>query len=625
MVPGKVWWHKWEYAAVFLLLVLMAVLAIASSRQQSPTYDEVVHIPSGLSYLQKQDARLNLEHPPLLKIIAAVPLLFSDVHANYNDRSWCGAGGLDCQWTFGRRFFVEWNRNPAHIVFLARLPMIFLTLCFGLAVYLMARALAGRWGALLSLAVFATSPFYIGYGSLVITDIGLALFCLLTAWLTAALWTRPGFVSLILLSLVAAAALLSKFSALLIVPSMALFWAWMWITGPRDRARLKSEAPEQAYPSGRKLLFYLPAAGILALLLTAGFYWLTCSHSSAREIVNARNAYVSASRPPERILAATAYVLAKHPHWEKPLQPLWLYLGGIGYLNAGLSRPVYLLGKLHGHGVWYYFPVIAFFKLAPGEVFLFLLLAALTALQLRSEHLHLESSEQEANMPPLLNYVNRVRVRALMSFFFVFLAAAMRSKLNIGVRHISVPLSILTVLLALIVPQADAIAGARQRKLIFSAIAVLVFSCFITAMAAFPYYISYFNDFRLGVPKQEITTDSNLDWGQALPAVAAFATQQKIQTIYVEGFTLLPPAAYIPQAKPWKCDNPGAELPQWAAVSANFLTKQEPTCAGLMKYQRWLLPGDAMMVFHITDQSYAETRRQYLRAHPTASVAPPVR
>jgi len=625
MVAGKVGWRKWEYAAVFLLLALMAVLSIASSREQSPTYDEVVHIPSGLSYLQKQDARLNLEHPPLLKIIAAVPLLFSDVRANYNDRSWCGAGGLDCQWTFGKRFFTEWNHDPAHVVFLARLPMIFLTLCFALAVFLMARALAGAWGAMVSLGIFATSPFYLGYGSLVITDIGLALFCLLTAWLTAALWTKPSFVSLILLSAAAAAALLSKFSALLIVPSIALFWAWMWITGPRDRARLKSEVPEQPYPSSRKVLLYLPAAGIFAILLTAGFYWLTCSQSSAREIVTARNSYVSASRPPERILAATAYVLAKHPRWEKPLQPLWLYLGGIGYLNAGLSRPVYLLGKLHGHGVWYYFPVIAFFKLAPGEVLLFLLLALLTALQLRSEHLNQESPEQEANTPLMLSYANRVRVRALMSFFFVFLAAAMRSKLNIGVRHISVPLSILVVLLALIVPQVNVIAGAKQRKLIFSAIAVLVFSCFITAMAAFPYYISYFNDFRLGVPKQEITTDSNLDWGQALPAVAAFAAQQKIQTIYVEGFTLLPPAAYIPQARPWKCDNPGAELPQWAAVSANFLTRQEPTCIGLMKYQHWRLPGDAMVAFHITDQSYAETRRQYLKTHPTASVAPPIR
>src|SRR5713101_4312241 len=121
MVLGMLAKHKWEYALVSLLLSLMAALSIASSRQQSPTYDEVVHIPSGLSYLQKQDARLNLEHPPLLKIVAALPLLFSDVRANYGDRSWCGAGGLECQWSFGDHFFGKGTKNqgPAAIVFLS--------------------------------------------------------------------------------------------------------------------------------------------------------------------------------------------------------------------------------------------------------------------------------------------------------------------------------------------------------------------------------------------------------------------------------------------------------------------------------------------------------------------------
>ncbi len=625
----KMQWPRWEYALVSLLLSLMAALSIASTRQQSPTYDEVVHIPSGLSYLQKQDARLNLEHPPLLKIVAALPLLFSDVRANYGDRSWCGAGGLECQWSFGERFFSEWNQKqgPAHIVFLARMPMILLMLCFGLAVYVMARTLAGTAGALLSLAVFSTSPFYLGYGPLVITDMGLALFCLLTAWLTANLWLKPNFTSIIKLALAAAAALLSKFSAVLIVPSIALFWIWMWLSTPQDRRETSSTEGEQSPPSLRKASAYLLMAGLLSLAVTWGFYWLTTFHSATREILNARNAYVAAFRPPERILASTTYFLAKHPGWEKPLRPLWLYLGGIGYLNAGLTRPVYLLGKLHGHGVWYYFPVVAFFKLAPGEVLLLLFLAILAAIQFWLEHRrHEEGRAEQPSSLPQLSYANRVRVRALISFLLVFTAAAMRSRLNIGVRHISVPLSIMAVLLALLVPQVRAIASAGKRKLAFGAVMVLVFSCFITTFAAFPHYISYYNDFRFVAPKQEITTDSNLDWGQTLPAVASFAAQHQIANIYVDGrMTPLLPNTYVPQAKPWKCDNPVPEAPQWAAVSANFLLKQEPTCAGLMKYQHWNLPGDAMVVFRITDQSYAEARKQYLKAHPTMSVAPPIR
>jgi hypothetical protein len=617
-------WRKWEYAAVSLLLLMMGILAVASSRRQSITYDEVAHVPAGLSYLEKHDARLNIEHPPLLKMIAAAPLLAADVHANYSDRSWCSSGGLDCQWAFGRHFFTDWNRDPAHIIFLARLPMILLTLVFGLAVYWMARQLAGPWGALLSLAVFATSPFCISYGELVITDMGLALFCLLTAWFTADVWMRPSVFSVLKLSLAAAAALLSKYSAVLIVPSIALFGIWMWIAAPADRQRAEP-APEANVPSLRKASLYVLISGLLTLVLVWGFYSVFFYRSSSHEILNAHNAYVSAFRPPdrpERLLAASTWVLEKHPGLEKPLQPLWLYMGGIGFLDSGLTRPMYLLGKRYGHGVWYYFPVMTFFKLAPGEILLLLGLAGLAAVRLWQEHF----KEAPAVAPALFTYDKRIRLRALLSFVLVFLAAAMRAKMNIGVRHISVPLLILVVLLALIVPYVGIITSSRMRTLAFTAVIVLAICCAITAFTVFPDYISYYNDFRLGMPKQEIATESNLDWGQSLPAVAAFAARHQISTIYVDGrMTILPPALYVPQAKPWKCDNPGPEQVQWAAVSANYLLRQEPTCIGLMKYEKWMLPGDAMMVFHITDDSYAENRRQYAKAHPTSSVAPQTR
>lgn len=622
MVFRKLSGNKWEYAAVFVLLTLMAVLSVASSWRQSITYDEVTHVPAGLSYLERHDARLNIEHPPLLKMIAAVPLLFADVHANYGDRSWCSSGGLDCQWAFGRHFFSEWNRNPAHIVFLARLPMVLLTLLFGLVVYWMARGLAGPLGALLSLTVFATSPFCISYGQLVITDMGLAFFCVLTAWLTADLWMRPSFASAFQLSLAAAAALLSKYSALLIGPSIALFGVWMWISAPADRQRAASEPERTTISNARKAWAYLLIAGLLTVTFAWAFYSVFFYRSSPREILDAHNAYVSAGRPPdrpERVLAATTDILERYPGLEKPLQPLWLYVGGIGFVNSGLTRPTYLFSRHHVHGVWYYFPAITVFKLAPGEILLLLGLAALSAVRLWQEH----CKEESVVGPPLFNYANRIRSRALISFVLVFLAAAMRAKINIGVRHISVPLLILVVLLALIAPYVRAIASSRTRKLAFSAVVVLALGCMFTAISVFPDYISYYNDFRFGTPKQEITAESNLDWGQSLPEVAAFAAQHHIGTIYVDGrMTILPPSLYVPQAKPWKCDEPGPEQAEWAAVSANFLLRQEPSCIGLMKYQHWMLPGEAMMVFHITDESYTESRKQVAKAHPTWSVAP---
>ena len=56
------------------LLIFMAVLAGGAALRESATVDETAHIAAGVSYLQRLDLRLNEEHPPLPKVLAALPL-----------------------------------------------------------------------------------------------------------------------------------------------------------------------------------------------------------------------------------------------------------------------------------------------------------------------------------------------------------------------------------------------------------------------------------------------------------------------------------------------------------------------------------------------------------------------
>src|SRR5712672_625478 len=56
-------------------LIAFIVLALGDLLTTSPTYDETVHLVAGYSYLITHDYRLNPEHPPLVKMIAALPLL----------------------------------------------------------------------------------------------------------------------------------------------------------------------------------------------------------------------------------------------------------------------------------------------------------------------------------------------------------------------------------------------------------------------------------------------------------------------------------------------------------------------------------------------------------------------
>src|ERR1017187_4956615 len=66
-------------AGVVLLLALMALLADGAVRRESVTFDEMAHIGAGVSYLQKLDMRMNEEHHPLAKGLAALQLVIDGV------------------------------------------------------------------------------------------------------------------------------------------------------------------------------------------------------------------------------------------------------------------------------------------------------------------------------------------------------------------------------------------------------------------------------------------------------------------------------------------------------------------------------------------------------------------
>ncbi|HEY0786467.1 MAG TPA: hypothetical protein VGD62_11385, partial [Acidobacteriaceae bacterium] len=57
------------------LLVILALQLFASVRQESPTFDEPAHLFAGVAYWTHGDFGRNPEHPPLVKLIAALPIL----------------------------------------------------------------------------------------------------------------------------------------------------------------------------------------------------------------------------------------------------------------------------------------------------------------------------------------------------------------------------------------------------------------------------------------------------------------------------------------------------------------------------------------------------------------------
>jgi predicted membrane-bound dolichyl-phosphate-mannose-protein mannosyltransferase len=168
---------------VVALLAEMAFALVTSAVAETPTIDEPVYVGTAEVYLREHSLRYNAEHPPLGKLFMAAGLAFADARLD--------PGFVGSQGALGQHLLYESGNDPWRLMLLARLPMIVLTLLFGLVVFAFARDLVGPVGGLVALALYAFSPDLIANGSLATLDVAAAGFLLTSVWLLWRARRRP--------------------------------------------------------------------------------------------------------------------------------------------------------------------------------------------------------------------------------------------------------------------------------------------------------------------------------------------------------------------------------------------------------------------------------------------------
>jgi hypothetical protein len=233
--------------AVVALLSLHAGLLGWIGLRNSPGLDEVAHLSAGLSHWKLGRFELYRVNPPLVRMIAAVPLLFLDVNTDWSD--YTDAPYTRPEFSVGNRFF-ELNGAKTFLYFtFARWMCIPLSLIGGLVVFAWARALFGRASGLLALSLWCLSPNILGNSAMITPDapaasLGVVAVYFFWRWLKQPAWQRAIWAGLTL-----GIAELTKTTWIILFGLMPAFWLVWRVTECRRPLVTNTETSPQPKPA----------------------------------------------------------------------------------------------------------------------------------------------------------------------------------------------------------------------------------------------------------------------------------------------------------------------------------------------------------------------------------------
>ena len=590
--------NKLVKTTAFIIIAIAVVLSIASSWNDSIIVDEVPHIGAGYSYLVKQDMRLNPEHPPLAKDLAAIPLLFLNLNQGaFNTAFW--QTDVNGQWDFGRYLIFESGNNADLIKHLARLPMLLFFVLSAVLIFKWARRLYGNAGAFIALTLFSFSSTVIAHSRFVTTDMAALFGVLLATYYFVRYLKAPSGKRLFIAGLTFGIALLLKFSTFLLVP---FFFVLAIIYGfVSNRQKILTA---WRLTLGTVLIFLV---GFMIIVWPV-YYFHTYNY------------------PPERQYRDTQQLLATYGNrnfaepiiWasDKPvLRAAAQY--GLGLLMVSQrsvgGNTTYFLGEVSRFGWHKYFPIVYFIK--EPLAWWGLVLVSLLFLGWQTKKPSKEFFTHAGNF--IKNHTDEL---VMLLWLLVYWGVSINSTLNIGVRHLlpTYPFAILLVSgqIAKMVQKAKENFNFKSKALIFTVFFLLSWYV-VENIKVYPLYLTYFNQ-AAGGPSggYRYVTDSNLDWGQDLIRFSDWVKENNIPKIELDYFGWADQSYYLGSHFEWlwREKYSGAEdfkarnkSDGWLAISITYLQEtqgpverpQYPNYLWLKSYQPVTIIGHSIFVYRI--------------------------
>jgi len=556
---------------VATIAIVAFIVMLTTSLQEAGTQDELAHIPAGYSYVHELDFRLNPEHPPLVKMISAVPLLFLDLNFPTDNIAWQEA--VNGQWDMGSAFLYESGNDADQIIQWSRLGPMLLTILLIIFVYIWAKELVGPSWALLPTAMTAFSPNFLSHGHYVTTDIGATLGTFVAIYYFVKFLNSPSRKHLIWAGLAFGVAMLMKFSTVLLIPLFLLLIFIYWLVEIyQTKNEIQKNKLKHFILLGLKYLRPVFVIFFIGFLLLYPFYLIaTINYPPERQLSDTEFILSSFAKGPtlEGETCIPARCLAEFNIWasDKPIiRPYAHYMLGILMVlqrSAG-GNTAFFLGEVSNLGNPLYFPVS--YALKEPLPILILVLGGLLYGAYRTTRALVKRQSQFTNY-----FKTHLAEFSMLTFTFIYVTWSVRSPLNIGVRHLMPIMPFMYILAASSVKKWKQ-SATFNKTLKTYLIGLLTAWFFVDMIFAYPFYLSYFNEFVGTKNGWQYVTDSNYDWGQDLKRLDTFVEENNINRIAVDYFGAGNPKYYIGEAEVnwWSAKgNPLDSDIEWLAVSVN--------------------------------------------------------
>ena len=495
--------------AVFLV-VLYWGMGVSSQVEKSTTVDEVAHLTAGYTYWLANDYRFHPENGNFPQRWAALPVYLGSYRFPSLDQpAWWQSN----VWVSGEQFFHRVGNDLAGMLMKGRAMIALLGLGLGLVVYGWSRSLFGPTGGMISLILYTFCPNLLAHGSLMTSDMAIALALTAALWCLWQLLHRVSWHRVLGTGLVLGLLFVSKMSAVLVLP-MALLLLVV-------RLGAKQPLPVELGPSRRVerpaiQLAVFAGAGLALVFIVAvviwGFYGFRYSAFNVYE--PGRD---SLGGEWETIVSGTGSIgqAVGFAREHRVLPEAYLFGFGAVIQNAQ-ARAAFLNGEHSLTGWWNFFPYALLVK-TPVPALVLLACAMIgAALHFRSE----SKRRACAEWVPIVEGL--YQTAPLWVLLLVYWAFALTGNLNIGHRHLLPTYPAMFILAG----SASYWFAMRYRSAHLALGAVLVWYL-LESVSIRPHYLAYFN--RLdGGPSQAYRhlVDSSLDWGQDLPGLKRWLDQQ---------------------------------------------------------------------------------------------------